>query len=269
MYYLMTRSEEYLEELTNILKEKLEKDEQFRYHDDDYFECVANFALQKGAKVNEIIQNYFLEGYLFHTFNGAFETSISENGLILENKPWSLTELEEIRTIFSNHGKQNIFGLYQGEQKTPIYLSETIASSAYYAVSSPSWFLHFTTGGMERNHYDKEAFRNRDYESCLQNVEKLIKDNHLDVLEAQKVLDFFEKYYQIFKNDNPSILLVPRANFLNDEIPERNLEETDIAYLKRIKNTLASKHLTVKENISPNQILIINYNPNKTLKKDS
>ena len=122
---------------------------------------------------------------------------------------------------------------------------------------------------MERNHYDKEAFRNRDYESCLHNVEKLIKDNHLDVLEAQKVLDFFEKYYQIFKNDNPSILLVPRANFLNDEIPERNLEETDIAYLKRIKNTLASKHLTVKENISPNQILIINYDPNKTLKKDS
>ena len=100
-------------------------------------------------------------------------------------------------------------------------------------------------------------------------LQKLIKDNQLDVLEAQKVLDFFEKYYQIFKNENSSVLLVPRANFLDDEIPERNLEETDIAYLRRIKNTLASKHLTVKENISPNQILIINYNPNKTLKKDS
>lgn len=269
MYYLMTRSEEHLEELTNILKEKLETDEQFRYHDDEYFEFVTNFALQKGVNVNEIIQNYFLEGYLFHTFNGAFETSISKNGLILENKPWSLTELEEIRMIFSKHGKQNIFGLYQGEQKTPIYLSETIASSAYYAVSSPSWFLHFTTGGMERNHYDKEAFRNRDYESCLHNVEKLIRDNHLDVLEAQKVLDFFEKYYQIFKNENSSVLLVPRANFLDDKIPERNSEESDITYLKRVKNTLASKHLTVKENISPDQILIINYNPKKTLKKDN
>lgn len=259
-YLIMTRNNKYLDDLIAVLIAKLKDDDHFRTNGDEYFNIVLEEAYKHYSK-EEIINNYLIDGYLYHSFNGAFLASIKNRGLILNNKPWDLNETEQVKKIFSSHGKKDIYGMYQGEEKTPIYLANNLISSSYYALSSPTWFLHFTTGGMQDKECDKETFRNRDYSGCLKNILKIMHKYHLSKEEQDVVLVFFDKYYNYLGvNKSPKVLLIKRKiiNPINDlELQEKG--EQDIDYLKRIFRLHLSGNLMIKHNIKKEDILIIDY----------
>lgn len=268
MYMIMTKDIDF-DELIEILIKQLEHDNNFRINNEFYMNTIIAYAINKGYKSNIIIDNYINNGYYFHSTNGAFQESIKNNGLIIKNKPWNLKELEEIKNIFSHHGKSDIFGLYQGEEKTPIHLSTNLLSSSYYAISSPTWFLHFVSGGMKNNDYDKEAYRNRDYDSCLKNILNLIEEYNLTKEESNKVIEFFNKYYNILGlNTEPILLLIKRNVVKKENVREnKSINETEFDYIKRMINLYCSQNIIIKNNINSEEIEIINYISNKTLNK--
>ena len=271
IYLIMTRNNKNVEELIKILKEILKEDNNFRINNETYLNLIIKYALSNGYNSQTIINNYINNGYLFHSTNGAFKDSIKENGLIIKNKPWNLNELETIKNIFIRHGKYDIFGLYQGEEKTPLHLASNLLSSSYYSISSPTWFLHFTSGGMKNKDLDKEAYRNRDYDSCLNNILTLIKEYNLSQEESKIIIDFFNKYYNILAtNKEPILLLIERNKIKSDRVIEtKEVNETEFDYVKRIFNIYCTQNIIVRDNISKEDIEIIKYidEKNKVNKK--
>ena len=269
MYLIMTRDDNNIDNLSNILIELLKKDKNYRVNNESYINILIKFALTEGFDSKTIINNYINKGYYYHSTNGAFLKSISNTGLILKNKPWDLKELELIKNIFSKRNKKDIFGLYQGEENTPIYLASSLASSSYYAISSPTWFLHFVSGGMKNSTYDREAYRNRDYDACLKNVSNLINEYKLDNEESKIVIEFFNKYYNILGLNKEPILLLIKRDYIDKEPINTNKksDETQFEYIKRTLNEYCSRNIMLKENINKEDIIIINYfNKKKYLK---
>lgn len=259
-YLIMTKSDIGCDELIELLTKELQEDEHFRTNSDKYLDLVIENALNNGYTPKSIIHNFITEGYLFHSFNGAFKESIKERGLVLTNKPWDLNETERVKQIFSTKGKKDLYGLYQGEEHTPIYLSSNLNSSSYYAVSSPTWFLHFVTGGMMDHEYDKEAYRRRDYDACLNNILLLIYKYQLSKDEEEVVLRFFNKYYNMLASSNPNMLMIKRNAIIKPVlIPPQSEDETGKTYIKRIINTYASENHLIKQNINKEDIFIIDY----------
>jgi len=262
-YLIMMRTDAFVFELTQYLVPIIESDE---VRKSNYIHLVVEFIFNHFNEpdlVEEIVHNYIFDGYLVHSFNAAFSDSIEERGLILKDKPWDLNEIEMIKGIFAKRGKKDIFGLYQGEERTPIFLAENLNSSAYYGISSPTWFLHFCTGGLygKKDEYDKEAFRNRDYDACLTNVITLCEAYALSDDERYIVLDFFEKYYAILgTNDPPKVLLIERKKLIGEqELMPQMEHESDYDYICRTLTIFASGNRMIRKDIKPEDILIIDY----------
>ena len=268
MYLLMTRNDKNINILIDILNKTLIKDDNYRMNSDKYSEIVINFALKNGYSSKEIINNYIVDGYYFHSTNGAFYNYINTKGLILKDKPWDIKEMQKIKNIFSKYNKKDIFGLYQGEERTPIYLDTNISSSAYYSVSSPIWFLYFTSGGMNNKNSLKEAYRKRNYDECLKNIYKVVKECDLTKEETDKVIEYFNKQYSIFGlNMEPLLLLIKRKSVNEERINETKLDnESELEYVKRMMNLYCSQNIMLKRNIEREEIILIEYNKLKKIK---
>lgn len=216
--------------------------------------------------MNQIIHNFVVDGYLFHSFNAAFFDSIQSLGLSTEGRQWEAEEINEIRTIFSKHGFTGIFGLYRESKENPIFLANSLKSSVFYAYSSPTWFRHFVSGGMkgERNEYNKDAFFRRDYQSAKNNVLKLAHQAELDVLEQQKVLAF-EKYWgKIASKEFPYIALIKRSVIQSKTLLLEPLPgETAHSFTKRYIRIYQDKNEIVKSNIPVEQLFLFPYDFSK------
>lgn len=211
-----------------------------------------------------LIYNFALDGYCFHSFNKVFLPTILEKGLIIKEKPWDNEAIEQIRKIFSNHNIKDVFGLYQGKDTTPIFFANSLKSSRFYAYSSPTWFRHFVSGGMKGNPnlYHKNAFFYRDYQSALENVIKLCESANVSYEEYQVILNFFNHYWGIIAtNELPCVALIKRTELEKDQKMLPILEqETACDYTKRAFQYYGQGNHTVKNNIAKEKLIIFPYN---------
>ena len=256
-YIIMTRSTRNIHILVEELINLINNSTRVRY--DNYTNYIIDFINEHKIVDNkDILDNYITHGYYFHTYNSVFNNSIKTYGLNSNKKIWNDDELLEIKNIFNKKGKTDTFGLYKKDN--PIYLDTSPTSSSYYALISPSWFMHFATGGFnnDKNYY-KNAYINNNYEEMLYNVNKMIYDYKLDEEEKNKVLNFFDKYYKLFcKNKSSDLLLVDR-NKIDDNILYFN-DNYNINDVKRIIGLYSSGVKICKQNIDKDNLIFINYN---------
>lgn len=267
LYLIMTRNEENIDELIDILINKIKSQENIRTSVQDMFYLVVQFVFDKNQDnkdfITEVIDNYLKEGYYFHSTNGCLISHIETHGFDLSKNIWDYKEIEEIKTIFSRKGKTDIFGLFQVNKINPIFFSPSLETASYYAISSPSWFAHFTSGGMgSKENYDKEAYRNRNYISCLKNVINLCIECNLELEEKAKVLNFFDKYYvQLTGSKYPKMILIKRKYFKPViDFPDKEPKQSDVEYFINLVNLNCLANVLVRNTIPKENILIIDYN---------
>ena len=174
-----------------------------------------------------IVENYIKKGYMFHGFNGAFDSSIQKHGLNSSKFMWDEYHLDTLETILNRvHGHKDHMAL--GWRRINygtgnIFLSGNVDNSKSYALRSPEWFSEFCCGrhlglGLDAGHPRRLAYMNKDYDSCKLNIEFFINShshgtNALSEAERVYIRDFFDGYWNEFcgKDCGPKLALIKRS----------------------------------------------------------
>lgn len=169
-------------------------------------------------------------GYIFHGFNGAFESSIREEGLSPSQREWDLQDMQTIHGILQKAGRGNALGWLFINSTDKLFVTESTLPIYRYATSSPEWFNQFISGGHYTSNnpaYDKHAFQRRDYDAAKHNItllcsELMSRDEqqvaagkaypNITSEESETIHAFFEKYWQRLagQDSSPKLALIPR-----------------------------------------------------------
>lgn len=256
-YYSITTFPNTLEAVTFICneiqkyKEEIEKNQNCHLFES----CISEFLKQELEKNGNLQKtgNFLNEGFVFHSFNAAFLDTINSKGLIAKEKPWNLEEVEMVRSIFQKKNQKNIFGLYQGRSETPIFFANNLTSSAYYGLSSPTFFRKF----IENKPKYFNVFLNRDFNKASESIEEVC--NGLSSEEKDTVFEFFHKYWNIFTSEKyPCIAISTKEKLGVDTTPlQRRDNEDDFRYY--LRQILDTKNIMLHQDIPRESLEIFSY----------
>lgn len=202
--YLKSNKEltEYISKLcTNTLLEKLNLTRQ----------DLGDEAIRT-AVFTYVIKNLEGRKYKYHAFNSANLNSIRKYGINPNISNINQEELNEIDRIFTNHGITMILGWQKLNCDGKVSYSKTPFVSYYYGASSPEWFSQFTGSGFPFNpieKYEKHAFFKSDYKAAKNNLVTLMQEKNFSPDETDKVLNFFQKNWNIYANNIPMLAVIP------------------------------------------------------------
>ena len=175
----------------------------------------------------EIVEN----GYYYHSFNEAFNNSITDQGLSTQIRFWDWSDLEEIMAIGEKIGNKMILGWADINSKDLISLGNDPSNIYRYGIVSPEWFSRLVEGPQipcEPGSDNETAFQRRDYDLAKENIELFLareesKPQELidqgrcypkpSPKEADKIRKFFDKYWQVFATEKskPKLALVSKG----------------------------------------------------------
>lgn len=210
-----------------------------------------------------IYDHLIREGYVFHGFNGAFESSIRERGLDPDHVPWNQARLDEVAQIGHSYGL-NILGLHSVRMPGGMHTSsgknyyDFMPGNFYeYAIDSPEWFCLFCGSGKNKN-----AFRDRDYDAAKENVSHWIsliqrvisESDHmghahprpLTAEDESKILSLFEDCWTKFASEEqrPKVALIHKSAI-------RGRDTYDMDYERQLRMNSYEKAMQRPRNSSP------------------
>ena len=172
---------------------------------------------RKEELISYVFKHFVEEGYVFHAGNSR---SIEKNMTYgLKGNVSSLEEKQEllyIASIFEKYGSDQPMVWASGDIEhgaTGWFFDSQPQNMLGYA-DSPEWF-ELLCGGSgcygwgfvpEEN---RHAYRNRDYETCLLNITKLIEKNNMNETDRKTIIDFFNKCWAKFGDSKPYLMFVP------------------------------------------------------------
>lgn len=176
----------------------------------------------------EMVKNYFLKeyityGYVSHSFPDAYYTSIIQNGLIPNagDRKGNPQDIEEIQAMFMKRKIMAPLGSYPYYGGTGIYYEHDFTKVFQHAIDSPEWFDWFTSADHTSAYHNDIRFSPyilRNEEACRQNVCDLCKNADLSELETQKVIRFYQEFYNKFSSPKLNVALIPKQVVGKDNI---------------------------------------------------
>lgn len=253
-YYIITTSPNTIQTVPIICdeimrhKEEINKNQNYSL----FRSCLTILLEQEKKKEGNLnkLDAFLEEGFVFHSFNSAFNSQIEEKGLIVKEKPWSLEEVEQVREIFKKYQK-DIFGTYQGRTSTPIFFANNLISSAYYGLSSPTFFRKF----IENHPQYFNTFLNRDYVRAKESMERLCSS--LTYEETEVVMGFFQKYWNMLATDSLPSLAISTKKKLGIATSQNPPSKKDIDFY--LHALIDSNNVMKRENIERDQLEILSY----------
>lgn len=200
----------------------------------------------------------YTEGFVFHVTNSVDAKEIMKNGFDSNKKPLN-DELVKIGRILKKYNAASLIGWRQfdDEQSKGWFYDETPENLYSYA-AGPEWFKQFCgenldyAGIVEDN--KRSAFKFRDYEQALKNVQGLIETKKMNENDKNEILDFFEKNWKKYGSTYPTMLMIPRKKIIENTI---NWSIKDM-----LKEVIFSSHGKINcnscENINPEDIKMVN-----------
>ncbi len=167
-----------------------------------------NIIYNKHHLLALLIDNFHQNGFYFHSFPGAYNDSIKENGILANNRTSDDEKYYEIVKKYN-------FGDYFSSSDNRVCVSEKISnfSTHEYSLFTPEWLEMFLKLGNDMNTVH-EAFRRGNLEEMinltkdsLANIKNdMMKNNQYD----ENDYSFLEKYitgvvYNRFQNGNDTI----------------------------------------------------------------
>lgn len=213
--------------------------------------------------------NYFENGYYFHSFNGVFKESIQNNGLNKDLRIWDWSEVDRINQVLTKAGEPRALGWLDLNCKGKLSISDTADKIYRYAVASPEWFAQFVSDGMHiplRPPYDKKAFYKRDYDAAKTNVSNFSERLNISSEEKNQLMDFFDKYWNILAGpeSKPKLAMIKREAIGRNESGFTSYKEfSDFIGEKSIEGCIdimlgSMEHdLQIEKNIDAKDILIV------------
>lgn len=175
---------------------------------------------------------YIVNGYCFHSFPSSLKSRVEEEGLTSKVNYKEIKLLKQINYIFNNHHYKNIIPKNLNSKSNAIYITDSPYLAYYYAIRSPYSLASLTSLSKYYNYlkdYDKNAYYNKDYTACKDNLEKLCTHVNMTFKEKSSVLKAFDKMFKTLKieTSTPTIAFIKRKDLGKDYLE-------DIASIKKL-----------------------------------
>ena len=167
--------------------------------------------------ISYAFDNFIQKGYVFHAGNSkAIEDNMKHGLYVLQSLPEEKMEMMHIASIYSKYGNDKPFGwgTIDGENNRNGWFYDSTPKTMLYYANSPEWFGQFCGN----NHCyawgfvpeeSRHGYENRDYDTCLLTITKLIEKNNMDESDRNEIIDFFNKCWNKYGNTEPYLALVP------------------------------------------------------------
>ena len=106
-----------------------------------------------------------------------------------------------------------VFGWQKLNCDGKVSYSMTPSVSYYYGKNSPEWFAQFTGQGFPftpSDKYKKDAYVQGNYDSAKNNLLTLMKEYNFSTSDQERVIDFFDKNWNIYAKKNSYVSYYPR-----------------------------------------------------------
>ena len=181
-----------------------------------------NYLIDKVSSITDnpleyAYENFVVDGYSFHATNSFFGEKILKYGLSprYNGKEEFVNDVVRIADIYDKYGYGNPLGwsvldLLAG--KTGWFSDSTPFNVTYYS-NGPEWFGHFCGGscfyfGLVDDD-KRNGYYNRNYEDTLECVLSLTKHVDMNERDTKEVIEFFNKYWNLFENSKPWVIMIP------------------------------------------------------------
>ena len=182
------------------------------------------------------MQEYVNDGYVSHCFPDVYYQSIMTNGLIssTEKRQDIPKEIMEIQEIFMKKGIASPLGGYPYYGGSGIYYEHDFKKIFQHAISSPEWFVWFTSANHQKTYHSDIAISPyilRDETACRRNIEDLCINAELDDNETKKVLKFYSESYQRYSSPKLNVALISKKTLSKDKVLTEKTKDMSLKQL--------------------------------------
>lgn len=184
----------------------------------------VNTTESKKEILKYIYDKYIVNGYCFHSFPSALKKTVEEEGLTQDIDYKELSDLKKINYIFDKHNYKNIISRDLKAKSKAIYITDSPAMAYYYAFRSPEYLAELTSLSKyyeNVKNYNKNAFYEKDYQSCKSNLVSLCEHVRMTVKEENTILKSFDRRWHALKmtKSTPCIAFIKRSDLAKDSLP--------------------------------------------------
>ena len=159
--------------------------------------------------------NFYIDGYIFHSTNSLYGRELIENGFVKKEDTEEKADIIKINRIFNRYDKTNPFQFIIHDfnhDYTGIFCDSNPLLITNYC-NGPEWFRLFCGEASVYHqlvdHHKEKGYSTRNYDDALECVTSLIKYYNLPENESNEVLEFFNKYWNKFKDTKPMVIAIP------------------------------------------------------------
>ena len=158
--------------------------------------------------IRYVYLKYIDNGYFIHAYSPIYTENIRNNGFKI-NKYTNLYNdfimIKEILNKYKDNYVNKDFNLDE------VVFTDSMELAYFYSLRSPMYFYELICGDEHIN--DKECYIKKDYNKCLNNINKVIKKLGIVSEDSSKIIDVFNREWKLLNNDkfnNSSFILVKR-----------------------------------------------------------
>ena len=227
-YCILFKSNEDIEQYMSIT----EKNEQIQFLKEKIAKKIGISTKEISNKMDEIIKYAFesfkVNGYVFHGCNSDSAESKMKLGLKGSSNE-HIKELMDISYTFKKYGFSNLLLFADQDAKnnrTGWFYDATPRNLTYYS-DSPEWFNQLCGEAIAYNGLIpdecRHGYRNRDYDTAFEAINILISHYRMNDEDKNKIIEFFNKSWNKFKNTKPCAILVPISEIQSKDAIQKNL----------------------------------------------
>ncbi len=166
--------------------------------------------------IRYVYLKYIDNGYFIHAYSPIYTENIRNNGFKI-NKYTNLYNdfimIKEILNKYKDNYVNKDFNLDE------VVFTDSMELAYFYSLRSPMYFYELICG--DEHIHDKDCYIKKDYNKCLRNINKVIRELKIVPEDSSKIIDVFNREWKLLNNDkfnNSSFILVKRDKIETEKL---------------------------------------------------
>ncbi len=158
--------------------------------------------------IRYVYLKYIENGYFIHAYSPIYTENIRNNGFKINKYTNLYNDFNMLKEILNKYKDNYINKAFTLDE---VVFTDSMELAYFYSLRSPMYFYDLVCGDEHIN--DKDCYVKKDYKSCLNNINKVIKKLNISLEDSNKILDVFNREWKLLNNDkfnNSSFILVKR-----------------------------------------------------------
>ena len=163
--------------------------------------------------IKYVYSKYIENGYFIHAYSPIYYENIKNNGFKINKYTNLYNDFIELKKILNKYKDNYISKDFSLDE---VIFTDSMERAYFYSLRSPMYYYDLICG--DEFIEDKDSYVRKDYNSCLNNINKIIKRYNISSEDSNKIIDVFNREWKLLNNDkfNNSCFMLVKRNLISD-----------------------------------------------------